>query len=318
MEKKLIDRFGRKISYLRVAVTNKCNLSCRYCVGKKKNKTDSQPELSQQQIIKIIRTAKKLGIDTVRITGGEPLLRKDIVKIVSKINRLGIKVGLTTNGTILNLRAKKLFQAGLNQINISLDSLNPETYHRLTGGNIKNVLAGLRAAKRAGFQKIRLNVVVTEDNKEEIPEFLEFAAKNNFILKLIEQMPFAKNKKYVPLAPIEKELVKKYKLVPKTPSTCWPNPGPAHYYQYKKTFVGFVEARSRPFCNQCNRLRLESDGHLRSCLGYPVRIDLLKTLSGQSRNNELERLFYLATELKPARHNFYSVYECQTMKEIGG
>ena len=315
----LIDRFGRKITYLRIAVTNRCNLACVYCVGNNQKLPAPARALSLSQLLAVVRTAAKLGIDTVRITGGEPLLRKDIVQIVRKISQLGMKVGLTTNGTLLKPLAKKLFRAGLQQINVSLDTLNPETYHRLTRRDqIKDVLAGLKAAQSAGFRKIRLNVVVRRDNVKEIPRLLEFAAKNNFILKLIELMPFAGNKKYLSLARIEKKLVKDYRLVPRTPKGNWPNPGPAHYYRYKKTFVGFVTARSRPFCQHCNRLRLEYDGKLRSCLGYPIKVDLGEILAAGSEKKELAELFYLAAKLKPARHNFYSAYECQTMRDIGG
>ncbi len=308
----LNDRFGRQIRYLRLSVTDRCDLRCNYCMPN--GFTDfAQPQdwLSVDELERIVCGFARLGVTHLRMTGGEPLVRRDIVELARRLAAVpGIDdLSISTNGVRLAGLAKPLARAGVRRVNVSLDSLDPAIYSEITGGGkLEKVLCGLAAAKAAGITPIKLNTVVMRGvNDAEIENILAFAVKGDFTLRLIETMPIGATgqdalERFVDLETIRKRLASRHRLIP----DILPGAGPARYYRVagSKAHIGFITPMSQHFCETCNRVRLSVQGDLFACLGdehrYPLR-DFLRT--GCS-DGELSNHLRTAIALKPQRHEF--------------
>ncbi len=270
----LTDNYGRKHTYLRISLTYKCNLSCLYCPPPKIS-FPSKHILTSEEIIKVISIFAQLGITKVRFTGGEPLLRNEIVEIIKETKKIkGIeKVCVTTNGTLLKSKAVALKDAGLDSINVSLDTLDPERFKKITGSNkFYEVLDGIFLALDLGL-KLKINTVVLSDlSMEEVDKFVKFAMDNSIEVRFIELMPhcgeeFMKDK-FMSTENIEEYLIRKYKI------SSWEMKGVAKSYCIGKGRIGFISSVSHPFCISCNRLRLSSYGVLYRCLYDTNGLDL--------------------------------------------
>ncbi len=272
----LEDSFGRTHTYLRVSVTDRCNYRCTYCMPKDGLSWMPRSELLRyEEISRIVRVMSTLGIQKVRITGGEPTIRTDIISLVESIAAIpGIQdVAMTTNGHTLVELAEPLAAAGLNRVNVSIDSLNKETFSRLTrGGNLQRVLDGIVAARNAGLTPIKLNaVLLAGENDHEVFELVEFFSQfaSDTELRFIEYMPFEQRRfSSVPAKDIRARLRTRWTVEPDAPRSA--TDGPAQRYRITETGlkVGFISPLSEHFCATCNRLRLVADGHLRTCLAH--------------------------------------------------
>ncbi len=316
----LVDSFGRKITYLRVSITDRCNYRCIYCKPEERFTFIPHEEiLRYEEIIEIIQEAVNLGINKVRITGGEPLVRKgvvDFIKQLRKIKKLE-DISLTTNGFFLAEYAEKLKAAGLNRVNISLDSLQKNKYRKITrGGNLERVLKGIDSALKTGLLPIKINTVLIRGiNDDEVEDFVRLTLERPLNVRFIELMPSGEeitdnyNCKFISVLEIKESLAKKY---PFNPINTNPDNGPAKYYQIEggKGTIGLITALSQHFCQSCNRIRLTSEGKIRSCLFSNQEIDLKKAIRevGYTKNNQILRRIVIkekikmAVKLKPKGH----------------
>jgi GTP 3',8-cyclase len=311
----LSDSFQRPIDYLRVAITDRCNLRCVYCMPE--DGVAWMPHsniLSYEELLTIIKAGAELGISKIRITGGEPLVRLGIVDFVQMVARLeGIKdIALTTNGIYLAKFAADLKQAGLNRVNVSLDTLKPEKFRQICrgkneGAELENVLQGIRAAKEAGLNPVKINMVVMVGVNDD--EILDFACKTineDWHVRFIELMPFTGHNGQTPSGLTAKEMKKRIDPLGKMEpyKHTWGN-GPAKYYQLPgaKGTIGFITALSEHFCVNCNRLRLTADGKLRPCLMSETMIDLREPLRSGISSDKLKDLIKEAVTAKPMGHH---------------
>lgn len=318
----LIDQFDREIDYLRISVTDRCNLRCIYCVGRKISFYPRQEILTYEEIFEIIKIAQELGIKKFRITGGEPLLRRGLLNFLKKLANTKINYSLTTNGLLLRKYAKDLRRVGLESINISLDTLEKNKFTKITGEDLlPEILRGIDEVEKVGFSPIKINVVVMNGiNENEIENFISFfEQRKNFLIRFIEYMPFERSAPdyFFPLSGIEEKIKNKQPQKAKIEGG-----GPARYYQIGEITVGFITPRSQPFCHYCNRLRLTSDGKLKPCLVSPISYDLkeiLRSPANQKNNEfisrEIKKIFKQAVKTKPKGHNFHFLGE---MIKIGG
>lgn len=316
----LLDFHGRRIHYLRISVSNGCNLRCVYCMPKG-GAASREKLLGKEEIVSIAKAAVTLGIDKIRLTGGEPLLRQDILEIAREIAGLeGLKeLCLTTNGILLKQYAKGLKDAGVNRINVSLDSLKPEKYTLLTGGGVlQKVLEGIQEAKVAGFDPIKINVVLLAGkNEDEIVDFIHFGKGLGVDIRFIEQMPIG--------ASAKKE--QQYFTPGKTVLTAYPSlvaitPGNSarleQLYQVpnSKGKVGLITPMEEGFCSSCNRIRVTADGMLKPCLHTDKEIPLLGLDQGA-----LQETIKTAILEKPEKHYLQerkTSDSTRNMCEIGG
>lgn len=305
----LIDRYGRAIEYLRLSVTDRCDLRCVYCIPEGfKDFEEPAQWLSFAEVERLLAVFARLGLKRVRLTGGEPLLRRHVDELARCIAALpGIEdVSLSTNATQLAKMAHKLWAAGVNRLNVSLDSLHPETVEHISGRPVLHeVLAGLDAASAAGFAPIKVNMVVMGGNADEIDDMVAFCMHKGYVLRLIELMPMgetARRMGYVDLQPIKRRLQARFGLV----DTVLPGGGPARYLGTAdgRFTVGFITPLSQHFCATCNRVRLTVDGQLHLCLGQEERVDFRTLLRGGASDDELASAIVRAMELKPERHEF--------------
>lgn len=307
----LIDKFGRTIDYLRISVTDRCNLRCSYCIPKGFNDFETPDHwLTFDELMRVVRAFVRLGTKRFRLTGGEPLVRKNLTDLVYRIKKIDEveDLSITTNGTLLTSHAKSLFEAGLDRLNISLDSLNRKNIEDITGLDcLEQVMEGLRTAKQLGFHKIKINMVVLPDkNIAEIERMLEFCIEHGFILCLIEVMPMGKtgqNMTTVSLQPIIQELRKHYDL--RSTMKIIGN-GPARYWETStgNVCLGLITPLSQHFCATCNRVRLSVDGTLYMCLGQDNSFALRPLLRNHCSDKELDQAIQEAIELKPKEHDF--------------
>lgn len=307
----LTDPFGRRIEYVRLSVTDKCNLRCFYCMPKD-FKDFEQPEhwLTHDEIERVIRAFTELGVARVRLTGGEPLVRKNISELSSRLTALpGLDdLSLSTNATLLERYAADLYEAGVSRINVSLDTLQPERFKAITGGELQPVLDGLMAAKDAGFTPIKINMVAMKGiNDDEFEDMVEFCLLHGFTLRFIETMPMGATSDdatdhYLDLQTVKKQLAKAYDLIPGV----MPGGGPARYVQIKNTDlrIGFITPISQHFCESCNRVRLSVDGTLYLCLGQDDKVELRPLLRKGITDDELKTVIIDAISLKPEKHEF--------------
>ncbi|WP_347400854.1 GTP 3',8-cyclase MoaA [Commensalibacter melissae] len=307
----LIDKFGRTIDYLRISVTDRCNLRCSYCIPKGFNDFETPDHwLTFDELMRVVRAFVRLGTKRFRLTGGEPLVRKNLTDLVYRIKKIDEveDLSITTNGTLLTSHAKSLFEAGLDRLNISLDSLNRKNIEDITGLDcLEQVMEGLRTAKQLGFHKIKINMVVLPDkNMAEIERMLEFCIEHGFILCLIEVMPMGKtgqNMTTVSLQPIIQELRKHYDLHSTMKII---GNGPARYWETStgNICLGLITPLSQHFCATCNRVRLSVDGTLYMCLGQDNNFALRPLLRNHCSDKELDQAIQEAIELKPKEHDF--------------
>jgi cyclic pyranopterin phosphate synthase len=324
-----MDPFGRKIDYLRISVTDRCNERCLYCMPEGYKGWESKPDhLTAAEIIRVARVAAGLGFRKFRLTGGEPLVRGDVPEIVHTMARIaGVEcVNLSTNGMKLAALAKLLREAGLRTVNVSLDALDPEIYHRITGGDVARVLAGIRAAVDAGFERVKLNCVLMRGvNEAELWPLVRFAAEHSLPLRLIELMPLTTTdvlteKNFLPCGEAMQLLSRHDELIPLPGHQL--GHGPARYYLLKRTgaIVGFIGAlTNQHFCDNCNKMRLTADGKVRPCLGNHIEVDLRAALRHGADDGALKELLETALRLKPLEHQFRESYTpCRPMTAIGG
>jgi cyclic pyranopterin phosphate synthase len=307
----LIDPFGRRIEYLRLSLTDKCNLRCFYCMPKG-FKDFEQPEnwLTFDEIERIIKAFTELGVARVRLTGGEPLVRKDITNLAQRLTTLpGLDdLSLSTNATLLDKQAMALQHAGITRINVSLDTLKAKKFKQITGGELQPVLDGLMAAKQAGFSPIKINMVAMKGiNDDEFEDMVNFCLEHDFTLRFIETMPMGATgddatDHYLDLQTVKQQLSKIFELIPGV----MPGGGPARYVQIKNTDlrIGFITPISQHFCETCNRVRLSTDGTLYLCLGQENKVELRPLLRNGISDDELKSILIDAIKLKPEKHEF--------------
>lgn len=323
------DSFGRQVDYLRISITDRCNERCLYCMPEGyKGWQHTSDHLTKEEIIRVVQVAASLGFRKFRLTGGEPLVRHDILEIVDAMGKIsGVEViGLSTNATKLAALAKPLKDAGIRTVNISLDALDPQVYQRVTGGNVNAVIGGIRAAVAAGFECVKLNCVLMRGvNEQEIWPLVLFAAEHDLPLRLIELMPLTRTdvltqKDFFPVGEAMQLLRQHDELLPKPEKQL--GHGPAKYYLLKQTgaLVGFIGAlTNQHFCEQCNKMRITADGKIRPCLGDHGELDLRKALRESDEDEPLKRIFLAALQGKPLEHQFRNQYQpSRPMTAIGG
>ncbi len=312
MEPRLIDSFHRAIEYVRLSVTDRCDLRCTYCLPE--NYRDfSEPEhwLTFDEIERVMRAFTELGVRRVRLTGGEPLTRHQLPELAARLRALPHldDLSLSTNAVQLKKHARALFRAGVQRINVSLDSLRPERFHAITrGGKLNKVLDGLAAARDAGLRPIKINMVVMKGvNDDEIEDMVHFCAAHDFTLRLIETMPMgdtgrSATDRYLSLEEVRRRLETKFELVP----AVMPGGGPARYVGVAGTNlrIGFITPISQHFCETCNRVRLSADGALYLCLGQEDKLELRPLLRQGIGDAELKAAIRAAIARKPERHEF--------------
>jgi len=306
----LIDPFGRRIEYLRISVTDRCDLRCKYCIPE--GFTDFEEPghwLAFDEMERLIRIFARLGLKRVRLTGGEPLLRKNISELAGRIAAVpGIEdLSLSTNATQLEKHAVALKAAGVTRLNVSLDSLRPERIARINGRPVHDkIMAGIAAAKAAGFAPIKINMVALDgDNDDEIDAMVAWCMEQGFILRLIENMPMGdtgRNVRYLNLQPVKEQIRQRFGLV----ETVLPGGGPARYLGTAdgRFTVGFITPISQHFCATCNRVRLTVDGVLHLCLGQEDRFELRPLLRSGASDDAIVQTILGAVAKKPERHEF--------------
>lgn len=307
----LSDRFGRNIEYLRVSVTDRCDLRCSYCIPKG-FKGFEEPEnwLTFDEMERVIAAFSRLGTRRIRLTGGEPLLRRNLPELAARLSALpGVEdLSLTTNGTQLDKHAQALFKAGLNRLNVSLDSLRRDCVQEISGSDsLDKVLHGLAAARDAGFKTIKINMVpMVGVNDGDIEAMIAFCIENNFILRLIEAMPMGSTGQHTQglnLSRLLTDLGQRFELQESCKTL---GGGPARYWESRdgRFTLGLITPMSQHFCATCNRVRLSVDGTLYMCLGQEERFELRPLLRAGCSDAELEAAIRDAIELKPEKHEF--------------
>jgi GTP 3',8-cyclase len=331
------DRYGHRISYLRVSITDRCNERCTYCMPHELQEWLAREDvLTYEETLRLIRIASELGVSKVRITGGEPLTRRDVLGFVQRLPLIpGLNdIGVSTNGTLLardasvgKTMAQALREAKVNSINISLDTLDRAAYAQTTGRDfLPQVLAGIEAARAAEIPLIKLNCVLMRGrNDDQLIPLVEFAAERNLILRFIELMPVSHSEvldesNFLPIAEAKRKLEARYGAL--IPEPGFRTNGPSTYYKVggRDQRVGFIGAMTNlHFCESCNKLRLTCDGKLRPCLGSYLEFDILKVMRAGASDEELRRFFLDVVERKPEQHDFRENYKPgRMMVAIGG
>jgi len=331
------DRHGHRISYLRVSITDRCNERCTYCMPQELQEwLPREGILTFEETLRLISIAADLGVSKVRVTGGEPLTRRDVINFIRRIPKIsGIKsIGLSTNGTLLareitpgQTMASALRNAGVQSVNISLDTLDRAVYSQITGRDLyEEVLRGIDAAIVARFDQIKLNTVLMQGrNEDQLIPLIDFAGRRDLILRFIEMMPVSTtdvldDDNFMSILEAKRSIESFYgSLIPETE---FRTNGPATYYQIpgRKQRIGFIGAITNlHFCENCNKLRLTCDGKLRPCLGSYLEFDIKKPLRAGATDAELRQFFLDVVERKPAQHDFRNNYQPnRKMIAIGG
>jgi GTP 3',8-cyclase len=331
------DRFGHKISYLRVSITDRCNERCLYCMPQELQEWLPRSEvLNYDEITRIIRVGSDLGIHKIRITGGEPLTRRDVLQLFLQISALPkiTDIGVSTNGSLLaqqvdggDTLARALAKLRVRTVNISLDTLDPEKYRSITGRYfLQKTLDGIAAAQSAGFDQIKLNAVLMRGrNEDDIPDLVRFARENGLLLRFIELMPVSSTdvlseSNFLPTAEARRLIENLFG--PMLPEPGFKTNGPALYYRFVNSpqRIGFIGAMTNfHFCESCNKLRLTCDGKLRPCLGSHLEFDIKTPMRQGADDAKLRRFFMEVVERKPKEHDFRDNYQPgRKMVAIGG
>lgn len=323
----LFDSWQRQINYLRVSVTDRCNLRCVYCSTQPISSLSHDDVLCYEEIYRVVQAAAGLGINKIRLTGGEPLVRLNLDKLVEMLAQMGgiDDISLTTNGILLNKYAVELKEAGLKRVNVSLDTLKEDRFKRITGGDkLRDVLNGIEAAKKAGLDPVKINTVVLRGiNDDEIIDFARMITAEGWHVRFIEFMPIGTPEveafRMVSTQEIRKCIQSLGKLESYTGKT---GNGPARYYRLPgaEGTIGFISPITEHFCGTCNRLRLTSDGHLRPCLLDDDEVSLKEQLRNGASTDELKQLIQKAVVIKREQHHLSSRLgpEGRPMCQIGG
>jgi cyclic pyranopterin phosphate synthase len=320
----LMDSFSRRVDYLRMSVTDRCDFRCVYCMAEDMEFLPRQQILSLEELYQLAQSFVALGTRKIRLTGGEPLVRQDVVDLCKRIATLpGLReLCMTTNGSQLGKLAAPLFDAGLKRLNISLDSLDPKRFRELTRtGDLAKVIEGIDAANAAGFQRTKLNCVLMKGrNDHEINDLVAFAIDRSLDISFIEEMPLgvisehSRAEAFYSSAQVRERIAERYTLIDSAEST----QGPSRYWRLADAphiRLGFISPHSHNFCGTCNRVRLTVEGRLLLCLGNEHSVDLkavLRRYPGESQR--LERAIVESMKLKPYRHNFTLDDEVQVVR----
>ena len=308
----LTDPFNRRIEYLRVSVTDRCDLRCTYCIPKGFSGFEEPAHwLTFDELERVVRAFVELGVGRVRLTGGEPLSRGKLPDLAARLVQIrGLDdLSVSTNGTRLRKLAVSLRQAGVARLNVSLDTLDPERFAAITGGGrLEQVIDGLMAAAAAGFDPVKINMVVMKGvNDGEIFDMVDFCIHHGFTLRLIETMPMGSTGRdatehYMDLQEVRRALETQYELIPAVMA----GGGPARYVRVGGTSlrIGFITPISQHFCATCNRVRLAVDGTIYTCLGQEDKLELRPLLRSGSSDEALKEAIRLAVSMKPERHEF--------------
>ncbi len=308
----LIDQFGRTVDYIRLSITDRCDFRCQYCMGEDITFLSRNEVLSLEECARLVKVFVKLGVKKVRITGGEPLVRKNAMWLFEEIGHLqGLdELVLTTNGSQLAKLALQLKAAGVKRVNISIDSLKPERFKQITRtGRLEQVLTGLEASIHAGFEGIKINTVLMRGtNDDEASDLVQFAIDKKIDLSFIEEMPLGdvnhnRESSFVSNDETLKLLQSKYTLLPSTETTG----GPARYWRVAdtKTKIGFISPHSHNFCESCNRVRISCQGELFLCLGQEDRVELMPLLRANPNNDApIIEAIQQSMRIKPKGHDF--------------
>ncbi len=320
----LIDKYGRKIDYLRISVTDRCNLSCLYCIPPEGIKLVAKEKLlTFEEILRVAKITVGLGVQKIKLTGGEPLARKGIVELIRKLSEIPEleDLSLTTNGILLSSLAEKLFQAGLKRVNVSVDSLQPDRFREITGGGeLSKVLLGIDKAQNLGI-KVKINTVALRGwNEGEILDFVEFFQTRKIEVRFIEFMPLCGNgwnqKLFIPLNKVKEIIAKSYTL------KLTDGNGVATVYEIEDGGrIGFIPTLSEPFCSGCSRIRLTSWGGIRPCLFSNIEYRILPLLREGSPDEKIGEAILKAVQAKP-QSNPYLAQKTETkeifMRNVGG
>ena len=319
----LVDKFGRRVDYVRISVTDRCDFRCVYCMAEEMQFLPRSDILSLEEIELIAAAFVSLGVKKIRITGGEPLIRRNILSLLSSIHQLdGLEeLVMTTNGSQLGKCADELRQAGVSRLNISIDSLQPDKFQRITRvGKLDKVLQGIEAARQAGFARIKLNAVIQKgQNDDEILDLVDFCVVRQLDLTFIEEMPLGhvsehgRAQHYCSSDEVRAIIKTRHGLIPTTETSN----GPSRYYRMANSPIrlGFISPHSHNFCAQCNRVRLTAEGRLLLCLGNEHSVDLravVRQYPGQLA--PLQSAIVNAMDLKPERHEFDLEGEPQVLR----
>ena len=319
----LIDDFGRRVRYVRISVTDRCDFRCVYCMSEEMTFLPRAQVLTLEELALVARAFVELGVEKVRLTGGEPLVRRDIDTLVEQVGALpGLRdFAMTTNGAGLGKHAERLRQAGLKRLNISLDSLDPERFRALTRtGDLERVIDGIRAAREAGFERIKLNAVILKGrNDDEVLDLVDFARREGLDISFIEEMPLGdvsdhrRDETFCSSDEVQARIERRYPLLPTTESTL----GPSRYFRMadSETRIGFISPHSHNFCATCNRVRVSVEGRLLLCLGNEHSVDLRHVLRANPGDiDALKWAIVNAMPLKPERHHFTTDGDVQVVR----
>lgn len=319
----LVDGFGRRVRYLRISVTDRCDFRCVYCMAEKVTFLPRAQLLTLEEIATLSQVFVELGVEKIRLTGGEPLVRQGVLTLVQKLGDLeGLReLAMTTNGSGLVKHAEALRLAGLDRLNISLDSLKPERFKALTRtGDLSQVVAGIRAARRAGFQSIKLNAVLLKGrNDDEILDLVNFARNEEVDISFIEEMPLGaisehnRGETFLSTDMVRENIENHYQLLPTTETTL----GPSRYYRMggSQSRIGFISPHSHNFCADCNRVRVTAEGRLLLCLGNEHSVDLRAVMRRYPGDTQrLKTSILAAMEKKPERHHFTTDGDVQIVR----
>lgn len=327
----MIDIYKRKIDYIRISITDRCNLRCVYCMPAEGIKLVKHEEiLSYEEIIRLCRLFSKIGISKVKITGGEPLVRKDVDKLIKSIKEIdGINnVTLTTNGILLENQIDDLVKAGLDAVNISIDTLKDDTYRELTRiGDVSKVVSSIRKCLEYKNLKVKINAVpIKGKNEDEIIDLIKLCKNNDISIRFIEMMPIGLGRNMNGLNDEEVMSIIEKNIGKLTPYNGKLGNGPSNYYSLEgyKGKVGFISAVNHKFCETCNRVRLTCEGFLKACLQYDIGTDLRTMLRNGSSDEEILEAVKSTIYNKPESHNFNLIkneeekVEYRGMSQIGG
>lgn len=319
----LIDGFGRAIRYLRISVTDRCDFRCVYCMAEEMTFLPRAQLLTLEEIATLSQAFVELGVEKIRLTGGEPLVRQGVLTLVEKLGKLGGlgELAMTTNGSGLVKYASALRQGGLHRLNISLDSLKPERFKALTRtGDLSQVIAGIRAARHAGFDSIKLNAVLLKGrNDDEILDLVNFARDEEVDISFIEEMPLGaisehnRGETFLSTDTVRETIEQRYQLLPTTETTL----GPSRYYRMtdSQSRIGFISPHSHNFCGACNRVRVTAEGRLLLCLGNEHSVDLRAVMRRYPGDTQrLKTSIVAAMQKKPERHHFTTDGEVQIVR----
>ncbi|MDD2759014.1 MAG: GTP 3',8-cyclase MoaA [Methylomonas sp.] len=309
----LVDRFGRAVTYLRVSITDRCDFRCVYCMAEDMTFLPRQQILSLEEIRFICQAFVELGVGKIRITGGEPLVRKGVLDLLQQIGQLGglRELVMTSNGSRLAQMADELHAAGVKRINVSLDTLDPVKFKALTRiGDLEQVLRGINAAREAGFERIKINAVILKDrNHLEVCDLVQFAVERGLDISFIEEMPLGavdnhdRSEAHYPSHRIKQDLASRFRLEAVHDKTG----GPSDYFriQGSDSRVGFISPHSANFCSSCNRVRLTAEGRLLLCLGNEHSVDLKAVVRQRPGDIDfLKQAIISAIDIKPEKHEF--------------